>query len=80
MENIDKYNRVFCEIFNVSLELLGDNFSSENVDNWDSILQLSLVTQIEDSFDIMLDPEDIIEFKSYTAGKRIAMKYGVEFL
>jgi len=47
------------------------------VDNWDSVLQLSLVTAIEDAFDIMLDAEDILGFTSYAAGKEILMKYNV---
>ena len=79
MTNLDKYNEIFCETFNVDAGALGDNFSSTSVDTWDSVLQLSLVTQMEDSFDVMLEPEDIMDFKSYSEGKEILKKYGVEF-
>lgn len=78
MTNVDKYNHVFCDTFNVAEEQLGDNFSSSTVDTWDSVLQLSLVTQMEDIFDVMLEPEDIMDFKSYVVGKEILTKYGVE--
>ena len=71
MSNIDKYNGVFCEIFQVAVE----NF----VDTWDSVFQLSLVTQMEDVFDVMLEPEDVMDFKSYNLGKEILAKYGIEF-
>lgn len=79
MTNLDRYNSVFCETFQVTTEKLDENFSSSNLDIWDSVLQLSLVTQMEDTFDVMLEPEDIMDFKSYSVGKEILAKYGVEF-
>ena len=75
----EKYNSVFISVFNVEASVLGRDFTSDTVDNWDSITQLSLVTAMEDTFDIMLDPEDILNFKSYLAGKDIVAKYGVTF-
>lgn len=77
MSNLEKYNAAFCAVFNITEENLNEDFSSVSVDNWDSINQLSLVTAVEDAFDIMLDPEDILEFKSYKFGKEIILKYGV---
>ncbi len=77
MSNLEKYNGVFTAIFNVDASVLNADFNVESVDNWDSITQLSLVTEIEDTFDIMLDTEDILEFKSYELGKTIVEKYGV---
>ena len=79
MLNLDKYNGVFCEIFQVAVENLNENFSSNFVDTWDSVFQLSLVTQMEDVFDVMLEPEDVMDFKSYNLGKEILAKYGIEF-
>jgi acyl carrier protein len=72
MSDLDKFNSVFIETFAV------DAVTSESVDNWDSVLQLSLVTAIEDAFDVMFEPEDIMDFKSYVIGKEILAKYGVK--
>jgi acyl carrier protein len=77
MTHLQTYNAIFVEIFQVSETELNAEFNAENVDMWDSVCQLSLVTQIEDTFDIMLDPEDIIGFKSYEIGKTILAKYDV---
>lgn len=74
---LEKYNAVFVSVFKVTEDMLNDDFNSTSVENWDSITQLSLVTSIEDEFDIMLDPEDILGFKSYKEGKEIISKYGV---
>jgi acyl carrier protein len=78
MSDLDKFNSVFIETFAVDAVKLGDTFTSESVDNWDSVLQLSLVTAIEDAFDVMFEPEDIMDFKSYVIGKEILAKYGVK--
>ena len=64
MSDLEKYNQVFVETFAVEVEKLGADFNSESVDNWDSVLQLSLVTAVEDEFDVMFEPEDIMDFKS----------------
>lgn len=75
---LDKYNQVFAEIFNVSYDQLTENFDKDSVDNWDSVLQLALVEGMEDTFDIMLDTEDILNFTSYKLGKEILSKYEIE--
>jgi acyl carrier protein len=77
MSNLDRYNNVFVSTFNVDALSLNDDFSTENVDNWDSVTQLMLVTAVEDEFDVMLDTDDILEFKSYGKGKEILSKYDV---
>ena len=57
---------------------LDADFNNNNVDGWDSVRQLSLTTAVEDTFDIMLDPEDILEFTSYENAKAILAKYEIE--
>lgn len=79
MNNLERYNKIFAETFNVDLSLLNDDFKSETVSIWDSVSQLSLVTSLEDEFDVMLDSEDILDFKSYALGKEILSKYGFGF-
>ncbi|MGY6522253.1 MAG: acyl carrier protein [Mongoliitalea sp.] len=79
MSNLEKYNQVFCDTFNVEVSELTNEFSSDTIVDWDSVTQLTLVTAIEDEFDIMLDSEDILDFKSYSGGKQILSKYGIEF-
>lgn len=77
MGNLEKYNEVFIEVFGVSSDALNDNFSKETVEEWDSVHQLSAVSALEDAFDIMFDPEDIMEFTSYAKGKELLDKYDV---
>jgi acyl carrier protein len=78
MTNLEQYNAIFIEVFGVSTDSLGDNFSKETVSEWDSVHQLNIISLLEETFDLMLDPEDIMACTSYNAGKEILAKNGIE--
>lgn len=78
MNNTEKLNSIFTEVFGDVSSRLGDSFTKDNVDEWDSVHQLNIISLMEDSFDLMLDPEDIVACVSYNAAKGILVKYGVE--
>ena len=78
MTNLEKYNQAFIEVFGVEESALGANFDKDSVDGWDSVHQLNIIALLEESFDIMLDPEDIMELTSYEKGKTLMAKYEVD--
>lgn len=78
MTNNEKYIDAFVQIFGVDA---GETATLEyqSIPAWDSVGHMSLVAEIEDTFDIMMDTDDIIDFSSFTKGKEILAKYDVEF-
>ena len=78
MENIQKYNNAFMEVFGAKAEDLNDNYGKDTIEEWDSVHQLSLIAEFEEAFDIMFDPEDIMDLTSYAKGKELLAKYDVE--
>lgn len=78
MTNLEKFNQAFVEVFGVEETALTVDFTKENVDSWDSVHQLNIIAILEESFDIMMDPEDIMELTSYEKGMAIVAKYNVE--
>lgn len=78
MSNTELYKNAFKTTFSVEEEKLDETFCKDRVDNWDSLRQVCLVSTLEDAFDIMLDPEDIIAFNSYGKGVDILRKYNIE--
>lgn len=79
MNNIEKYEQIFIQAFNVAKEDLNENFTFAGRDDWDSMSHLNMVTLLEDEFGIMLDTEDILNYQSFENGKNILKKYGIEF-
>lgn len=78
MENLKKLKDIFIEVFSVEESSLNADFGKCNVEGWDSVHQLSLTSSMEDAFDIMLDPEDILNCTSYENAKQILTKYEIE--
>ena len=77
MESLEKYNNAFVQVFGAKAEDLSDNYGKDTVEEWDSVHQLSLIAELEEAFDIMFDPEDIMEMTSYAKGKELLSKYEV---
>ncbi len=77
MTNLEKYNNVFKESFEVTEEQL-DGLEYQGVELWDSVGHMDLVASLEEVFGIMFDTDDIIDFSSYEKGKELIRKYDVE--
>ena len=75
---VEKYNRVFVEIFGLKQNFLPENVTRNGIKDWDSIGHISLITKLEDEYDILFDTEDILKFNSYLTGIDILKKYGVK--
>jgi len=79
MSNKEKYDEVFIEIFEITKDELSDSLEYQSITAWDSVGHMSLMAELEDVFDIMLEMDDIVDFGSYKTGIKTLKKYGVEF-
>ena len=77
MSNLETYNRIFVETFEVSADTL-PGYKYQDTPSWDSVGHMTMIASLEDAFDIMMDTDDIIEFASWEKGKEILKKYDVE--
>lgn len=77
MTNLAKYNTIFMETFEVPEEMLAD-YKYQDTPSWDSVGHMTMIAALEETFDIMMDTEDIIDFSSWQKGKEILQKYDVE--
>ena len=76
MTNLEKYNQVFMEHFEISaVELPGLKYRSYA--KWDSMAHMELCSILEETFDIALETIDILAFSTYEKGMEIMRKYGV---
>lgn len=80
MNNLEKYNNAFIEVFEITEDQL-TGLKYQDIPAWDSVGHMNLIAALEEAFDIMMDTDDIIDLSSYEKGKEILAKddYGVEF-
>lgn len=78
MTNMEKYTNVFTELFARDADEV-KNLHYQDILEWDSVGHMTLISSLEDEFDIMMETDDIIDFESYKKGIEILKKYGVSF-
>jgi acyl carrier protein len=75
----ETYDNVFIDCFGVDASQLNAELTYQSVGAWDSVGHMAMVAELEDSFGIMLEMDDIIDFSSYTVGIETLKKYGIDF-
>lgn len=78
MTNYEKYVDAFVEALEINKENVTKELEYQGIPEWDSVGHMSLVSEIEDAFDIMMDTDDIIDFSSFEKGIEILRKYDVD--
>jgi acyl carrier protein len=68
-----------AEPISVKLINLNDQLIYNSIDSWDSIRHMNLLAELEDTFGITMEMDDIIDFSSYKKGFELVAKYGVQF-
>ncbi|MDF0479337.1 acyl carrier protein [Vagococcus sp. PNs007] len=79
MENKIKLNEIFKRTFNIKDEELDFLFNKENVTNWDSLGHITLVSEIENDFEVMMETEDILALNSFDDAIKILEKNEISF-
>jgi acyl carrier protein len=73
----EKLIQAFVDGLQIKREQVNDDLTYMSIQQWDSLAHMTLVSAIEQSFDIMLDTDDIIDMNSVAKAKEIIEKYGV---
>ena len=56
----DRIRSVMAAVFEISVDDITDELSSDNFELWDSLNHLKLIVALEEEFDIIFDDDDII--------------------
>ena len=79
MKNIDKYKKSFINALEIEESQLTDDLKYNDITEWDSIGHMTLIADLEETFNVTLETDDIIDFSSYEKGKEILQKYKIDF-
>ena len=80
MSNLKKYQKVFIDSFLIDEKKIKLNtLKYQDIQEWDSIGHMTLISNLEDQFKINVDTDDIVDFSSFKKGIKILEKYKVKF-
>ena len=54
-----KLKEVLSAVFEVSIESITDESSSDTIENWDSLRHLNLIIALEEEFDVSIPDEEV---------------------
>ncbi len=78
-QNDENYKACFAEAFEIDIIKIKDDLEYNSIPEWDSIGHMTLISALEDKFNISFETDDIIDFSSFQKGKEILKKYSIEF-
>ena len=71
MSKKDKYKEIFMNSLSIKDQNKVESLKYNEIDEWDSIGHMSLMSALEEEFKISLETDDIIDFSSYKKGIEI---------
>ena len=77
MSNKHKYQDIFIKSLSISSNKFNENIKYNEIPEWDSIGHMTLMSGLEEGFDITIDTDDIVDFSSFKKGKEILRKYKI---
>jgi acyl carrier protein len=77
MKNKNKYIEIFIKSFSIDKKKFNEKIKYNDIPEWDSIGHMTLMSDLEEAFDISIDTDDIIDFSSFKKGIQILKKYKI---
>ena len=77
MSPLEKYKISFKDSLSLKDEDINEKLEYNGVPEWDSIGHMTLMSKLEEEFNISLETDDIVDFSSFKKGIEILKKYKV---
>jgi len=79
MQNLARLEEAFVEGLSIPKDSDFASLEYRGIEEWDSVAHMLLVGEIENTFDVMLETQDVIDMSSFTKAQEILTRYGVTF-
>ena len=63
-EIFKKLNGVFCDVFDDPDIRVNDSTTAADIDGWESLTHITLISSIEDAFDISFSMKEVVKMKN----------------
>ena len=78
-DNSKKLVTAFVDALKIEKVAVVDSLEYNSIKEWDSVAHMVLIATLEQSFDIMLDVDDIVEMSSVAKAREILASQGISF-
>lgn len=74
----DQLRTIFVEVLNLDEEVDPESAEYAITEGWDSIAHMALVAELEDTYDVMFETDEVIDMSSFQRAVEILAQHGVE--
>ena len=78
MSNLKLYKKSFVKGLEINEGIDLENLKYNDIPEWDSIGHMSLISELEQNFNLTFDTDDIVNFSSFSEGKKILAKLKID--
>ncbi len=78
MSNDDQLRQAFASALGIDLATVTDSLAYNSIPEWDSVAHMALVAELERTFGILLDTDDVIDLSSVAKARDIVAKYSAD--
>ena len=61
----NRIKNVFSAVFDIPVQEINDNSSSDTIDSWDSLKHMDLIIALEKEFDITIPDDEVVNMLSF---------------
>tara|TARA_B100001057_G_C22861333_1_gene954610 strand:- start:3577 stop:3813 length:237 start_codon:yes stop_codon:yes gene_type:complete len=76
--SLERYKNTFIKSLSINESSFKDTLEYNEIPEWDSIGHMTLMSGLEEEFEITLETDDIVDFSSFKKGMEILSKYKVK--
>ena len=63
-EILEKLNEVFHDVFDNNDIVVTDQTNANDIEEWDSLIHITLISAVEDEFDVSFDMKTVVSMKN----------------
>ena len=79
MSNKQKYQDIFIKSLSIDSKKFDENIKYNEIPEWDSIGHMTLISGLEEGFNVSMETDDIVDLSSFKKGIEILKKYNIKF-
>jgi acyl carrier protein len=76
--SVDRLRECFSRALGIPEDRVAENLEYNTIKEWDSVGHMALVAEIEGTFEVMFDTDDILGMSSVAKAREILRRHGVQ--
>lgn len=73
-----KIESIFSDVFLIPQDTIDDSMRLENISGWDSLSHMTLITRLEEEYEVQLTGDEIADMKTVGDARRFLEGHGAD--